>query len=65
MQHIFKGSVCTFSLAIGLRVKCRGHSKFGPDGLKECLPKLASKLGILVRDNGFGKAMKSENMIEE
>ena len=64
-QHIFKGSICSFSLAIHLRVECGGHCEFCTQGLEESLPEFACELGILVRDNGFWKTMKSENVIEK
>ena len=64
-EHIFKSSVGSFGLSIGLWMESGGHGKAGAHGTEETLPKPTGELGITVRDNGHGETMEAENVVEE
>src|SRR3954463_1779621 len=42
-----------------------GHCELGAKGVKEGFPKTTHELGIMIRDNGLGKAVEFEDVVEE
>ena len=64
-EHLFKCSVHSLSLSIGLRVKGSGHSDLGSKSLEECLPEVTCEFGVAVTDNYSGKSILTEDRLEE
>ena len=64
-EHLFKYSVHSLSLSIGLRVKGSGYSDLGFKSLEECLPEVTCEFGITVTDDYLGKSILAEDRLEE
>ena len=57
--------VGSFGLAIRLRMVGRAVQQASTKATKQVLPKMAHKPGITVRNNAFGHAKDTDNMVQE
>ena len=62
-QDLLNNMVGSFGLAIHLRMVGRAVQQASTKVTKQVLPKIAHKLGITVRNNAFGHAKDTENIV--
>ena len=64
-QDLLNNMVGSFGLAIHLSMVGRAVQQANTKAIKQVLPKIAHKLGITVRNNVFGHAKDTDNMVQE
>ena len=65
VQDLFNNMVGSFGLAIHLRMVGRAVQQTNTNVMKQVLPKIAHKLGSMVRNNVFGHAKDTDNISQE
>ena len=65
VQDLLNDMVGLFGLAIHLRMVGRAVQHASTKAMKQVLIKIAHKLGIAVRNNAFGHAKDTDNMVQE
>ena len=65
VQDLLNAMVGSFGLAIHLKMVGRAVQQASTKAMKQVLPKIAHKLGITVRNNAFGHAKDTDNMVQE
>ena len=64
-QDLLNDTMGSFGLAIHLRMVGRAVQQANTRATKQVLPKMAHKPGITVRNNTFGHAKDTDNMVQE
>ena len=64
-QDLLNDMVGSFGLDIHLRMVGSAVQQANTKAIKQVLPKIAHKLGITVKNNAFGHAKDTDNMVQE
>ena len=64
-EVVFEDGVDAFGLTVGLRMVRRGKLEVGAESGLERLPEGGDEYGASVRDDGLGRAVEAEDVVDE